>query len=774
MRGQATAIALVIACGVASFVSMRAMYLSLLRSQADYYREYRFADVFVELKRAPDWVAERIREIPGVARAETRVVMDVTLDVPGLREPAVGRMISIPARQTHGLNELFLRQGRYISPMGANEVIASEAFANANKLGLGSELHAVINGRWQKLRIVGIALSPEYIYEIRGGGGSLFPDNKRFGILWMSAETLEPALNMKGAFNSMAVSLLPGANEEEVLSQMDRELEPYGTLGAYGRSDQISYRFISDEISQNRITATVIPAIFLAVAALLVHLSFTRLVNTQRSVIAVVKAFGFSNWQIGVHYVEFSLLVASAGYLLGCGIEWYFGIKLASLYAEFYRFPILVYRPEFQIFVWAGLITFVTAIAGAIGAVARAVTLPPAEAMRPEAPARFRPVILDKLNLPFLSPGLRMILRNLERRPLRALASAIAISCSVMIVVVEFGLFDAFDRMMEVQFRDVQREDITVTLNEVHSARARTELAGLPGVIRSESFRAVPVRLRCQHRSRKTSILGLPENSELHWIVDEHGNHLPLPAEGIVLSSTLAKSLGLMPGDNLNIEILEGKRPVRRVVLAATVDEMLGMNAYMNGHALNRLMQEGHSISGSFLQVDAGRQQELYQRLKQLPAVAAVSIKAASVNSFKETISRSMTLSIGTLIVFASIIAVGMIYNGARIALSERSRELATLRILGFTRREITFILLGEQAFLTVTAIPFGFAAGYALCAVLAIRLQSELYRMPLVVKPASYALAFLIVLFAAVGSGILVSRRVASLDIVSVLKAGE
>ena len=773
MRGQVFAIALVIACGVASFVAMRAMYRSLLSSQADYYAQYRFADVFAELKRAPDWVSQDIRQIPGVAQAETRVVMDVNLDVPGLNEPAVGRMISLSTRQARGLNALFLRQGRFLSPAGGNEVIASEAFANANRLELGSELQAVINGRWQKLRVVGIALSPEYIYEIRGGA-SLFPDNKRFGVLWMSADTLGPALSMKGAFNSIVVSLLPGANEEDVILQMDRKLYSYGTLGAYGRSDQVSHRFISDEISQNRITATVIPAIFLAVAALLVHLSFTRLVNTQRADIAVIKAFGFSNWQVGIHYVEFSLIVAIAGYLLGCGGGWYFGIKLASLYAEFYRFPVLTYRPEMQIFFWAGLITFVTAIAGAAGAVVRAVSLPPAEAMRPEAPAHFRPMIIDKLNLQFISPALRMMIRNIERRPLRVLASAFAISCSVMIVVVEFGLFDALDRMMEIQFRDVQREDIAVTLNEVHSARTQFELAGLPGVIRSESFRAVPVRLRFHYRSRKTAILGLPEKSELHLIVDEHGNHLSLPPEGIVLSSTLAEVLGVVPGDSLDVEALEGKRPVRSIVLAATVDELLGTNAYMDIHALNRLMHEDHSISGTLLQVDTNKQQQLYQRLKQLPAVAAVSIKAAAVNSFKETINRSMSLSIGTLTVFASVIALGMIYNGARIALSERSRELATLRILGFTRREITFILLGEQAFITVMALPFGFAAGYGLCAVLAIAMQTELYRMPLVVQPASYAWAFLIVLFAAVASGILVSRRVASLDIVSVLKAGE
>ena len=773
MQGQAIAIALVIACGVASFVTMRAMYRSLLRSQANYYRQYRFADVFAELKRAPDSVIERIRQIPGVSQIETRVVMDVTLDVPGLNEPAVGRLISVPARQSPGLNALFLRRGRYVSPARGNEVIASEAFANANRLDLGSKLNAVINGRWQTLDVVGIALSPEYIYEIRGGG-SLFPDNKRFGVLWMSADTLESALNMKGAFNSIAISLTSGANEENVISQMDRILNPYGTLGGYGRSDQTSHQFISDEISQNRITATVIPAIFLGVAALLVHLSFTRLVNTQRSDIAVIKAFGFSNWQVGVHYVEFSLIVATAGYLLGCGVGWYFGIRLASLYAEFYRFPVLTYRPELQIFLWVGLITFATAIAGASGAVTRAVSLPPAEAMRPEAPARFRPAFIDRWNLLPGSPAMRMIVRNLERRPVRAMAAAFAVSCSVMIVVVELGLFDALDRMMTLQFREIQREDIAVTLNEAHAARAQFELAALPGVIRSEPFRAVPVRLRCEHRWHKTAILGLPENGELHLIVDRNENRLSPPPDGIVLSSTLASTLGVKAGQNVRVEVLEEMRPIQDLTVTDTVDELLGTNAYMDIHALNRLMHEDHSISGSLLQVDNARQQELYQTLKHLPAVSAVSIKAAAVSSFKDTISRSMTLSIGTLIVFASIIAVGMIYNGARVTLSERSRELATLRILGFTRQEITFILLGEQAFITAVALPFGFAAGYGLCAVLAIRLQTELYRMPLVVQPTSYAWAFLIVLFAAVLSGVLVSRRVAGLNVVSVLKTRE
>ena len=773
MKGQVTAIALVIACGVASFVAMRAMYRSLLQSQQNYYAQYRFADVFVELKRAPDWVAGRIREIPGVKQTQPRVVMDATLDVPGLSEPAVGRLISIDPRQAEMLNALFLRSGRLVDPLSDSEVVASEAFASANQLVPGSQIEAVIQGRWQRLTIVGVALSPEYIYEIRGGA-AILPDNKRFGVLWMPAHALESALDMDGAFNSLSIALQPHANQADVISQIDRILAPFGGLGAYGRDDQVSNRFISDEITQARVTANIIPAIFLAVAALLVHLSFTRLVNMQRSEIAVIKAFGYSNWQVGIHYIQFSLLVATAGYVLGCLAGWTFGVKLTSLYAEFYRFPILVYRPELQIFLWSGLITAVTAVAGAIGAVIGAASLPPAEAMRPEKPPEFRPHFIDRLRAKWIHPALRMTLRNLERRPWRALASAFAICCSIMIVVVEFGMFDALDHMLTLQFRDAQREDVSVTLNEAHSASSALELARLPGVIRSEPFRLVPVRLRYGHRWRKTALLGLERSSEMRTLVDEHGNRLPMPGDGLMISSALAGILHIAPGDTLSVEVLEARRPVREVVLAGTVDDLLGTNAYMDLHALNGLMHEGRSISGAMLQVDAGSEQTLYQKLKTLPAVAAVAVKEAEVTSFKNTIDRSMTLSLNTLMTFAIVIAAGMIYDGARIALSERARELATLRVLGFTRHEITFILLGEQALITIAALPFGFLAGYALCAILADLMQTELYRMPLVVQPTSYVLAFLIVLLAAVASGVLISRRIARLDIVSVLKARE
>jgi putative ABC transport system permease protein len=311
LRGQVAAAALVVACGVAAFVAMRGTYESLLLAQADYYRAYRFADVFAQLKRAPENLATRIAEIPGVAQVRTRVAMQVTLDVPGLEEPATGRLVSIPEKARPMLNDLFLASGRYVEPRRDDEVIVSEAFAVANGLKIGDSIGAIINGRWKQLRIVGAALAPEYIYEV--GGGMIFPDNRRFGVLWMGEKALATAFNMDGAFNDIALSLTAGASQGDVIERLDRLLEPYGGLGAYSREDQLSHRFISDEISQNRVSSTYIPAIFLSVAAFLLHIVLSRLVSMQRTEIGLLKAFGYGNLTVGLHYLKFATVTVLCG-----------------------------------------------------------------------------------------------------------------------------------------------------------------------------------------------------------------------------------------------------------------------------------------------------------------------------------------------------------------------------------------------------------------------------------------------------------------------------
>ena len=774
LRGQVVAITLVVACGVAAFVAMRSTYNSLLSSQQTYYENYRFADVFVQLKRAPDSIATNVINISGISKAEFRVVADVTLDVPGLEEPATGKIISIPEHRVAMLNDLYLTEGRYVEPGRTDEVLVSGAFATANNLKPGSKISAVINGRWQSLYIVGVALSPEYVYEIRSG--QIFPDSRRSGVLWMSREALGPAFNMKGAFNDVALTLAPGAVEADVIQRVDEVLAAYGGLGAYNRADQVSNHFLANEIAELQVTGTFIPGIFLAVTAFLIHLVLSRLVATQRQEIAVLKAFGYGNYAIGLHYWKLASLIILGGVALGIGVGWYFGFQITELYMQFFRFPVLHYQPEPRVFIIAVLISLTSASIGALAAVRRAVGLPPAEAMRPEPPAQFRPGVIERMGFHKVVPAsMRIILRNLERRPMKAMFSIFGIALAVALLVVGFFLyFDTIERIIDVQFNQVQREDVTVAFNEPRSSGVKYDLAHLPGVISVEPYRAVPARIRFQHRSRRTALLGLEPEGDLRRIVSKDSQSVRLPQEGLVLTTKLAEILEVKVGESVTVEVLEGARPVRHVVVTNTVDELTGLSAYMDRHALNRLLQEGATSSGAFMMVDSPQIPALYSHLKQTPAITAVSIPSVALASFNDTIARTINVSTAFLIGFAVIIAFGMVYNGARIALSERGHELASLRVLGFTRGEIGFMLLGEQAILTLIAIPAGMALGYGIAGLITVVIDTELVRFPLVVSARTYALAFLVVAASAFLSGYLVQWRLRHLDLVAVLKTRE
>ncbi|HEY7307541.1 MAG TPA: ABC transporter permease [Bryobacteraceae bacterium] len=773
MRGQMFAITLVLACGIATYVTMRSAFRSLEVAPSDYYASFRFADVFAHVKRAPESLSTAISAIPGVAAIQTRVLMDVTLDVPGLEEPATGRLISIPERRAPMLNDLFLREGRYIEPGQRGEALISEAFASANHLGVGDAVDAVLNGKWERLRIVGIALSPEYIYEIRPS--EVFPDNRRFGVFWMSREVLGSAFNMREAFNDLAISLTRSANEPEVISRLDQVLDRYGCLGAYGRSDQISFRFLTDELGELRAYGLILPTLFLSIVAFLLNVLLSRLVGTQRCQIAVLKAFGYTTIEIGHHYLELALIAVSLGTVAGIAFGLWLASGMMNVYARYFHFPALRLEIDAPLILFAVAIAGGSACLGAISAVRRAVILAPAEAMRPEPPATFHPGLLERLGLQaLLAPASRMIIRNLDRRRWRAFFASLAVALSIAIVVSGRYSIDAVNRLVSVQFYAIQREDVTVVFQEPRPARVRHELAQMAGVLRVEPYREVSVRLRLAHRSRRMALLGLTPDGQLRRPLDQELRAVELPPDGVLLNAKLADILVARPGDLVTVEVLEGARPVRQVPVAALVDEPVGLGAYMDVAALHRLMREGDTISGAYLSVDSQIAPQLYSTLKHTPSISGVAVREAMLASFWKTFAESIWISTAFLIGFASVIAFGVVYNGARIALSERGNELACLRVLGYTKVEIGRILLGEQGLLIVSAIPAGLVLGFGLSLLLSRFFSRELFRLPLVVNAGSYAFAAIVVVVAAIISGLVVGQRLGHMDLTEVLKSRE
>jgi putative ABC transport system permease protein len=772
LKSQALAVALVMACGLTMMIMTRSLILSLETTRDSYYREHRFAQVFAKLKRAPQSVTTQLAAIPGVAAVQTGIALQVTLDLPGLLEPATGLIQSLPEQGELNLNRLYLRAGRVLvgrAPVG--EILAGEAFAEANGLKPGDKLSAVLYGRQQTFRIAGIVLSPEFVFE--APPGAALPNNKTYGVFWMPYEELATASNLDGAFNQVSLTLAPGAAEESVIAAVDRVLEPYGGRGAYGRESHPSHTRVRDEINVLQGLSIGFPIVFLSVAAFMINAVMSRQITLQREQIAMLKACGFANREIGAHYLKFALVIVLVGTALGVLGGVALGHRLVEMYHIFFRFPSLEFKLDRGVLVAAVFVSTLAAVTGVWGAVRRAVRLPPAEAMRPEPPASFRPALVERLGLGrFFTTPFRMALRNIERQPIRALLTSVALALATGILVVPSSFRDGINHVLDYQWDLIQRQTVFVALIEPGPARTLADLRALPGVVQAEPMRGAPVELRAGNRYRRLSVTGLPPRAELNRVIDAQSRQLVLPPRGLVISSKLAEVLGVRPGDLLHLRVLDGKRPELTVPVAGLSEDFAGTAAFMDLAALNALLGEGDRISGAYLTVRADRWADFLRATKQMPRIGNVVIKEAIRDGFRQTTAESIGLIQKIYLTFATVVAFGIVYNSARISLSERQRELATLRVLGFSRGEVGAVLVGELALLTVIALPFGLVIGSGLANAIIQTVNNEFVRLPLILTPANYAFAVLVVAVASVVSALLACRRLNQLDLVGVLKA--
>ena len=771
---QALTIALVVASGIGGFVATLSAVDSLARARDGFYASAHFADAFATVKRAPDAMAARLAEVPGVVDLQTTVEAFARVTVPGTTDPVMGQLIGIDARRPQRLNQVLLRSGRWPEPGtqagGALETVVNASFADAHKLRPGASVSALINGKRRTLRITGTALSPEYIF----GGVMGMPDMRAFGVFWVAKDELAAAMDLRGAFNRVALKLAPSASEPAVLDAVTRRLAPLGGSPAHGRDEQGSHAMLDNEIREQQVLGTILPAIFLAVAGFLLHVVTARLVATQREQVAALKALGYRNGAIALHYLKLVAPMVLGGYLLGLLLGRALGAMLTGLYTEFFRFPTFEHSIPPRLAAIGLLIVVVTAVLGTLTAIAATIRLSPAEAMRPPAPGNYRRALLERIPRVRLAPALRMILRNIDRRPLRASLTVGGIAASVAIVIMGNFFRDAIDAIVDTQFNLGMRGDVIVWMNELVDAGAGRELARLPGVLQVETGRRLAVRFANGHRNEKGLVDGHADPALLQRVVDVDQQQRHAPADGLLMTDRLADKLRLKPGDLVTVELREGSRQVVQVRLHATVRDMMGLNAFMQRDALNRALGDGDVANFFSLRVGAADLPRVLEATQGLPRVAGAFSKATMLRNMQEISARNVRIMSSILTLFAAVIAVGVVYNNARIALAERSWELASLRVLGFTRAEVSFILLGELAIGIAVALPLGMLLGWGLTRSIVGLMASDQFMFPVVIQPRTYAWAALCVVAAGVASALVVRRRIDRLDMVAALKTRE
>lgn len=773
MWSQALTIALVVASGIAGFITTFSAYDALSWSRDLYYADARFADVFSTFKQAPLSLERQLQSIPGAAHVETSLRHIVPISIPGVIDPIIGQLVGIDPAQPPRLNRIHLRSGRPIAPQhhGAIETLVSEGFAAARQLQLGDRIDALMNGKRETLLIVGIALSPEYIFA--GMGGS--PDQRGFGVFWMDRRILGAAYNMEGAFNQVSVRLSPGASEGPVIDQLNRLLGPYGGVSAHGRDLQMSHMILNSEIKEQRVLGTVLPSIFLAVAGFLLNVVLSRQIATQREQIAALKALGYANEAIGLHYLKLVMVIVALGVALGLGLGTVLGHWFVGIYADVFRFPELRYRVQPVLILAAVGVAITAAVLGTLNAIRATVRLAPAEAMRPPSPGVYKPMLIERWGLrQWFSPALRMILRTMGRRPLRTSLTVFGVAAAMAIVI--SGLFwrDSIGVLMHSQFNRVLRGDVSIALIEATPSVVLQDMARLPHVSAVEGARVAPARLIHANHSWRGNLQGKAAQPELHRIVDLGHRPYGAPSHGLLLTDRLADRLQVRRGDTVRVEFLTGRRDVLELPVAGVVVELMGMNAYMARRELNEILHEGDVVNQITVAVDRGHEAEFLVRLKELPKVAAAVSKSVMTRNIEEVTARNVLVFSGILTAFATVIAIGVVYNHARIALAERAWELASLRVLGFTRAEVSAFLLGELGIEIVLALPLGMALGYFLASTIVSLIKTDEFYFPFVISTATYAIASLCVLFAGVISALVVRRRVDTLDLVGVLKTRE
>ncbi len=773
LRGQLTTIAVVLASGVASFIMLRGTVDSLEDSRDAYYDRYRFADVFLRMERAPETLTRRVETLPGVAAVETRVVKDVLLPIEGMAKPAYAQLLSLPTGRAPRTNALHLEAGRLPERGRAREVVVLEAFAEAHGLRPGHHLSAVIAGNLRQLSIVGIARSPEFVYVVRPG--ALVADPKRSAVLWMDREALAGAFDLEGCFNELSLRLQPGANEADVRRAVDRLFVAYGGAGAFPRKDQLSNRILVGELGQLSGIAGLVPLVFLGVTAFLMRLVLGRLITLQRPHIATLKALGYTGMEVGLHYASLAAVVIVPGSVVGVVGGRALGDLVLSMYGATFRFPALEFGLSARLVVTAVLASGASALVGAGLAVRAAIQLPPAEAMRPPAPANYRRGLVERSGLGALAgPTGMMVLRELTRRPVKAALSSLGIAGAISLVVLgRFGM-DSLDKYLDDNLRRSYRQDLAVMFTESITPRVVRELQSMRGVFVAESVRAIPIRVRHHQRTRESVLIGLSAAGTLRHLIDRRDRQIAVPEEGVLITQTLGEVLGVSVGDKLELELRQGERLIVEPVVTGYIDEVTGLQVYASADRVAAFAGDTGAASAVMLTVDPRERSSILQRLKDAPRVLSVSDLSEDVAREREQHQAVFRVWTMVSVVLAAAVIFGVVYNNARISLTARARDLASLRVLGFSRREISSVLLGELALQVLLALPVGLVLGRIWADQMMAGIDQESFRWAGMVSRRTYLMACGVTLASAAISALWVRRSLDRLDLTATLKTRE
>ncbi|MCX7708768.1 MAG: ABC transporter permease [Clostridia bacterium] len=772
-KGQFISVLIVVIIGVMFYSGINAAFKNLSGASEKYYREYRFGDLWANFYRAPENIEEKMKSLPFVKMATGRIIEDVKIGISD--ENAIVRLITLPDEKRDIVNDIAITSGRYFSDADSNQCLVSEGFFKEHKLKAGDDIYPIINGTEVKLKVAGSVKSPEFVYSIKDGS-ELVPDNRKFGIVYIKKSFGQAVFGLNGSITSLSMLVHENTDMDKAKDDVKKFLREFGVSEVVERENQISNKMLSEEMKGLKSTGGAFPVIFFIVAAVIIYITMGRMVENQRTQIGVLKAFGFSNLQILLHYLSYSFIIAILGSIIGAVFGMYLGKAFTELENTYFNLPVGDMKMYPELVLPASMLTLLFCLLAGYNSCKRVFRIMPSEAMRPKAPLKGKKILIERITVLWGNLGYnwKIILRNIFRYKRRALLSSIGVIFATAITFISFGQMDSINFLMDQQYSNIQNYDIKISFTKFLNMEELNYIKSIPHVVKLEPVVETGVEVSNGWRKKDVGFTALVDSPEIYKVTDKDGNAVKLPYNGILIPDKLSRTLDIQPGDTVQIKSYLPGKEKKEIMVKGVIAQYIGSSVYSSLDSMNYLTGEGRIANSAVIKIDSGSNEKLVvDKLKEIPAISSVQSKSDAYNNMMESMS-SMTSFVGVMIILAAVLSIAVIYNIATINIFERQRELATLKVLGFKDSEVRSLIFNENYLITLFGIMIGLPFGKWLGNAMMSMYDSDAYSFVFIAGNGAYILAGVLTVGFTVLANLTLMKKIRNISMVEVLKSNE
>lgn len=763
-KGQYIAVLAIVVTGLFVFTAVSNSALNLKDSLNDYYVETNFADIFVSAISLPQKLESSIIGESDISEAEARLVFDTSFITDDDEDKVNVRAVSVDKNENK-INKLYIKSGK--RALSEKDIIVIEQFAVARNINVGDQIKLQINGRQYKFNVSAIAASSEYTY-IMENEQAMLPDPENFGIVYIEEDYLRKIYGSKGNFNEILIEINNEDKLDETSEFLEDHLDKYGVKRVIKKDDQLSNSMMKQEIEGLEMMSKSVPVIFLVFAGIMLSSMLSRIIKKDRTAIGILKALGYKNSEVIVHYLKYAASVGVIGGLIGSIVGTALSGAMTNYYLVFFNIPTLTIKVYYDRIIISIILSCLFCIVSGFWGVKGITKINPAESMKPESPGKGKRILIEKIkiiwnHIPF---SWKMVLRSIfrEKKKFAFVGAAVAITCGMMVMTI--WMIDIMDVMFNKHYNEFMKMEYNINFIGFENENAKKEVAENINVEDIEGRIELPFELENGKKSKIVNVIGLEKNTVFYGFEDMKGSKVYIPDDGILISSNLATGLNVKTGDSILLKNFLPNKDDGYVTVKGIIKQSLGINGYMNLNYLNDKFLDKGIINGIYLNSD----DDVSSKLKDVKNINTIQSQNDMRSAFEEY-TGLINVSMGFMVIFSGLLGFIIMYSMTLMSINERTLEFSSLRVMGFSKKEIFNMLVRENMIMSFIGIIVGIPLGLWLVNYMATSYTTDVYSMNEPVSAISVVIAMILTIVFLISAQFMTYAKIHKLDFMQALK---